>query len=100
MGAISGLCNRALWVEQGGIRQAGPAEDVVAAYERSALEHGAPRTSVARPAREIAGRRFYFAGVSLRNGSGAATTGTASGPGRKSRNFSATSPASASRCSA
>jgi len=71
MGAIRQLCKTALWLDKGHIQKKGTTEEVVCAYEDSALAHFDEHSPVSERARDaIKNISFYFTRATLLDESG------------------------------
>ena len=70
MGAIKGLCSRAIWLEGGEVKGDGPVDDVVQQYLVASTDGGEWHTEIADRQDRIGNGSLHFTGLQLRSVSG------------------------------
>jgi lipopolysaccharide transport system ATP-binding protein len=70
MGAIQGLCSRAVWLDSGQVRADGPVDDVVQQYLTASTENGEWHTNIADRTDRSGDGSLRFTGLQLRSGDG------------------------------
>ncbi|HBX68836.1 MAG TPA: hypothetical protein DEH25_05485 [Chloroflexi bacterium] len=70
MGAIKGLCSRAVWLDGGEMRADGPVDDVVQQYLVASTEDGEWQTELAERTDRVGDGSLHFTGLQLRAASG------------------------------
>ncbi len=70
MGAIKGLCSRAVWLDSGQMRSDGPVDEVVHQYLVASTEQGEWHTRIAERTDRIGDGKLRFTGFQLRSVNG------------------------------